>query len=78
MNTQQIVGLAIVAAVYNREWCKDTHFWEMYDDYAGIREDADWHLQGLGIDYQVSDDDISECLWNETTEDLLAELECQK
>lgn len=75
---RKLINLAIVCAAYDRHWCKDTHFWEMYEDYDGICRDAYYTLQSLGIDHEVSEDDVSECFWSESTEDLLAQLECQE
>lgn len=75
MNQDTVVRFAIITAVYNRSWSKDTHFWEMYPDFERIRREAYYNLKDAGIEYEVSEADIADVLWGESVEDLLAELE---
>lgn len=75
MNTDRIIRLAIITAVYNRSWSNDTHFYEMYPDFDDIAREAYYTLADVGIDHEVSHQDIADTLWGESVEDLLAELE---
>ena len=75
MNTQRIIQLAIITASYNRAWTNDTHFWEMYPDFDGIAREAYYTLKDVGIDHEITHEDIANTFWRESVEDLLAELE---
>jgi hypothetical protein len=76
MNNAQevkVISMAVVMAVYNRDWTKDTSFDEMYDDFDGIIVEANQHLKDAGVDYTITANDVAVILWDEDLEDLVAE-----
>ena len=64
MNQNAIIGLAIATAAYNRDWCRDTSFDEMFDDFEEIAKAAQINLEWTGIkDHEITTADVAESLY---------------
>jgi len=64
MNHNAIIGLCIATAAYNRSWCRDTDFDEMFDDFEEIASDAQINLEWAGIkDYEITTADVAQSLF---------------
>jgi len=75
MNKERIIQLAIITAAYNRSWCNDTNFGEMYDDFDGIAQEATMTLEDVGITHPVSHSDIAGTFWDDSLEELIEEFD---
>jgi hypothetical protein len=68
----KVISMAVVMAVYNRDWTKDTSFDEMYDDFDGIIAEANEHLQETGVNHIITANDVAVILWDQDLEELVA------
>ena len=65
MNQNAVIGLCIATAAYNRNWCKDTSFDEMFDDFEEIAEQAQFNLEWTGVnqDCEITTADVAASLF---------------
>jgi hypothetical protein len=71
LNLKAIKAMAIATAYYQRDWIPGTSIEEVFEDFNGIREQAQDNLKWAKVGGYITEADIAEALWAMDKDDYL-------